>query len=116
MSLPRYIPRNYAENPHEFGKVEHIRWPTPELVADRELASAAHLQHYFSHRILTRLRELGLSLRKYAAMTEQNYDRVIKVYRGNTVLKIEEVFRAERLLGNVIDPDGTPFHHFAQFD
>jgi hypothetical protein len=116
MSQPRYIPRIYAENPSEFGKVEHIRWPTPKLHSDRELASAAHLQHYFSHRVLARLGELGLSLRKYASMTGQNYDRVIKVYRGNTVLKIEEIFRAELLLGDVIDPDGTPFHLFAVFD
>ncbi|WP_284753517.1 hypothetical protein [Arthrobacter sp. efr-133-R2A-120] len=116
MSHPRYIPRSYAAHPHEFGKVEHLRWPAPELDTDRDLASAAHLQHYFSHRILNRLSELGLSLREYASMTGQNYDRVIKVYRGNTVLKIEEVFRAERLLGDVIDPDGTPFHQFAQFD
>lgn len=116
MSHPRYIPRSYAATPQEFGKVEHLGWPMPERVSDRELASASHLQHYFSYRILARLSELGLSLRAYASMTGQNYDRVIKVYGGNTVLKIEEVFRAERLLGHVIDPGGTPFHLFATFD
>lgn len=42
-------------------------------------------------------------------MSEQNHDGFIKLQRGDTVMKIEETFRAESLPGDVIAPTGTPF-------
>jgi hypothetical protein len=114
MSNPRFRPSTYAANPRDFGKQERITWVATDHIPEHEMASAARFQHYFSHRILTRLRQLGLSLKTYASMSGQNYDRVIKVQRGDTVMKVEEVFRAELLLGEIIDPAGTPFDRFVR--
>ncbi|MBT2534322.1 hypothetical protein J7E83_19755 [Arthrobacter sp. ISL-48] len=42
-------------------------------------------------------------------MSEQNHDGFLSLQRGDTVMKTEETFRAESLLGDVIAPAGTPF-------
>jgi flagellar biosynthesis/type III secretory pathway ATPase len=116
MSNPRFRPSIYAANPRDFGKHETMTWVVTREISEREMASAARFQHYFAHRILLRLRHLNLTLRAYSSMSGQNYDRLIKVQRGETVMKLEEVFRAELLLGNVIDPTGTPFDRFVSLN
>jgi hypothetical protein len=113
MSSPRFRPRIYASDQRSFGKAQEIAWATVDNIDDQGMASVARFQHYFALRIRQRLRERKLSLAMFATMSGQSYDRLIKVQRGDTVMKLEEVFRAELLLGNVIDPGGTPLHKFA---
>ncbi len=103
MSDPRFRPRAYTEEPLGFGKVESIRWSDTD--ADRILASK--LQHEYAVRINRRLKEMGKSVREYAAMTGIGYDRITRVLRGDAVMRLEDVAQAERLLHGITTEKST---------
>ena len=64
---------------------------------------AAQYQHAYVIRIRKAMIDSGSSGRKYAADSLNSYDRLMKVLRGETILRIEDLADADVLLGPVTE-------------
>lgn len=105
MSDPRYRPRDMVSpaNRRDFGKVPAIDWLEGHTNVEASRIAAAQLQHALAVRITERLREKRLNIRDYAELANIGYDRMVKVLRGEAVMRLEDVADAQRLLGTTAD-------------
>ena len=104
MSDPRYRPRDFCVHPERFGEVGQVEWKAAEA-SDRIRLGAARLQHEWSKVIRRRLGEERVSLKVFATRAGTSYDRAAKVFRGETIMRFEDLAAAELLLGGVIRPE-----------
>jgi len=102
MSNPRFIPRNYAQIPSQFGKSKIISWLTPDSRMQKERLASSQLQHKFAFRIWSRLQFLGRPVSEYAEAIGVSYDRTAKVLRGATIMRLEDIAVAEIELGGIL--------------
>src|SRR5690606_2394054 len=102
MSDPKYRPRHWSLEPEAFGKAMRIRWKTPTTDAEQVIVLAAQLQHVWSARIRGRARETGMPIKLLATRMGSSYDRVLKLLRGDAVMRIEDVAAAHLALDNII--------------
>lgn len=130
MTDARFKPRDFAITPEKFGKPAGVEWKTNQAVdwvvsddpaerheVQRQYAKwrtnvwrlqAAQMQHYYAMRIRaaiadgTQVKGRGLSRTKvYAQMAGIGYDRLVKMLRGEVIMRLEDVAAADRLLGGI---------------
>lgn len=101
MSNPRFHPNSFTDEPLAFGKAQVIKWKdVPLQEADRLLA--AQIQHSLACLISKQARAKYGSLRAYAETAGLNYDRLVKVLRGEHLLRLEDLAAAERHIGHIV--------------
>ena len=109
---PRYRPRDLARNSRQFGRDPDIEWLPATTLAEQVLQRAAELQHVYAQRIRERITstdpaqvgERGprpRSLKAYARLSGTNYDRLLKLLRGEIVLRLEDLAMADLIVGTV---------------
>ncbi|MET3206235.1 UNVERIFIED_ORG: hypothetical protein ABIB21_003054 [Arthrobacter sp. UYEF13] len=105
MSDPRYRPKDMVSpaNRRDFGKVQAVDWIEGRTNVEISRIAAAQLQHALAVKIMERLREKRLSIRAYAELANIGYDRMVKVLRGEAVMRLEDIADAQRLLGAIAD-------------
>lgn len=108
MSNPRYVPREFARFPIEFGRKPLIEWHSEEGLSTVELArlDAAHLQHGVAYGV-TQLYMPGSPtphMTTLAAALEMPYPRLQKMLAGHSVMQLEDLGRLRRFIGDRVDP------------
>lgn len=106
MSDPKYRPRDWVapQDRQLFGKTEQISWLEGTSAVEVSRIDASKLQHALAVRIRRRLREKGYTIRTYAERAGISYDRMAKVYRGEAVMRLEDLADAELILGLMFSP------------
>ena len=114
MSDPRYRPRDFCVRPERFGQVGDVDWKpaaTPDAIRHR----AAQMQHEWSKKIRRRMGEEGVSMKSFARRSGMSYDRVAKILRGDTIMRLEDIAAAQLILGRVdegvLPQPGAPSEH-----
>lgn len=98
MTSPRYQPRTLALEPRGFGRALRLRWrDVSEVNADQ--LGAAHLQHLIAYEIRDQAERQCGSIREYATLSGQKYDRLAGVLRGDQIMRLEDIAIAQRHLG-----------------
>jgi len=64
--------------------------------------AAAKYQHHYALKIRRRAQQKFGSLEGYAEACGVPADRLVKVMRGEAIMRIEDLVRAERVLGYII--------------
>ncbi|PZF66956.1 hypothetical protein DEJ33_06710 [Curtobacterium sp. MCPF17_047] len=103
MAGPRFVPRDFAEDARGFGHTPVLRWLQ---AADRRaemFLRAAQVQHQQVLRIRERMQARGLSPKQYAAQAGTSYPRLLRLLRGEAILRLEDIALADLVLGGVID-------------
>lgn len=108
MSNPRYVPREFARFPLEFGRKPLIEWRSDESWSTRELAQrdAAHLQHGVAYGVtqLHMPRSATRQMTTLAEALEMPYARLQKLLTGHSVMQLEDLGRLRLLIGDGVDP------------
>lgn len=105
---PRYIPRDFAVDPGEFGRKKNLEWTaipadaTPREVAQRD---AAELQHLLCRGVLMLYMPESSNTRiiKLAGALDMTYDRLQKMLSGRVVMQLEDIGRLRALIGPRLD-------------
>jgi hypothetical protein len=98
MSDPRFRPRDFCVDSNLFGKAEVVEWIS--AVSEQEhLLVAAKIQHYFAWRIRHQIKNSVHPTKVYAVASRTSYDRLMKMLRGETIIRLEDLGRAENILG-----------------
>lgn len=63
------------------------------------LLQAAKIQHFFAWRIRSELKRLGRPAKSYAIFAHTSYDRLMKMLRGEVIMRLEDLGRAELYFG-----------------
>ena len=108
MAGPRFSPRDFAEDAAGFGRVPAVRWRSAADRREEVFLRAAQLQHQQSLRIRKRMEARGLSPKQYAAQAGTNYPRLLRVLRGEAILRLEDIALADLVLGDVIENPAAP--------
>ncbi|WIB36360.1 helix-turn-helix transcriptional regulator [Curtobacterium sp. MCJR17_043] len=99
MAGPRFVPRDFAEDARGFGHTPVLRWLQ---AADRRaevFLRAAQVQHQQVLRIRERMQARGLSPKQYAAQAGTSYPRLLRLLRGEAILRLEDIALADLVLG-----------------
>ena len=99
----KYAPRDSTFEPQGFGRVEQIRWKTGTLPTEKARAGAAQMQHVYALRIRQRIDARNWSAAQYAQLAGTSYDRLMKLLRGEIILRLEDIAMADLLVGEVSD-------------
>lgn len=103
MAGPRFVPRDFAADARGFGHTPVLRWlQAPDRQAEVFLR-AAQLQHQEALRIRERMKARGLSPKQYAVQAGTSYPRLLRLLRGEAILRLEDIALADLVLGDVID-------------
>lgn len=113
MSDPRYRPRDFTYEPRAFGYATDIRWKEATTDREADLIEASRIQHYFALLIRRRIRDEQIPMNRYVTKAGDTYDRISRILRGTAIMRFEDVARADRILGNIIEealpePDHLP--------
>ena len=95
------MPRNLSDEPGSFGQAEVLRWKSGESVGDATRIRAAKLQHFYSIRIRQRIKDKRLTAKQFASESGISYDRLMKVLRGEMIMRLEDIAAADLILGEV---------------
>lgn len=96
MSDPRFRPKDYAVDPHEFGRTEEPEWRTvPEDEAHR--LRAAVIQHWFALSVRDAMKRESGTLKALARRAGVSYDRMSRVLRGDAIMRLEDIAAADLL-------------------
>lgn len=98
-----------------FGKSEVVTWFEPSTTVERRDFEAARMQHAYCWAIRKKARAQYKSIQRYAAASEQNYDRVARVLRGQLVLRLDDIGLATVVLGDVHEIASDAMRHPVQF-
>ena len=108
MSNPRYVPREFAQYPIEFGRKPLVEWRREEGMTTVDLArlDAARLQHGVAFGV-TQLYMPGSRTPRMTTLAqalELPYARLQKMLSGHSVMQLEDLGRLRRLVGDSLDP------------
>ena len=98
---PLFQPRNSCQVPAIFGKHIAIAWLEPRNIEERQRFEAAYMQHAYCWAIRKQVRNRFKTIQRYAAATEQKYDRLARVLRGQHVLRLDDIGLATAVLSDV---------------
>lgn len=108
MTNPRYRPRDYCLEPELFGKRFELTWREVEGRENARLA-AAQLQNRYAvfirHQVRTKSKPQDpkslkpKSLEIYAIAADISYDRLMKMLRGDVIMRLEDLGMARYVLG-----------------
>lgn len=103
MSDPRFRPRNYVQGSGAFGGYGEVDWIVPRSDDEADRLLAAQMQDRVARQI--RWIEVGRygSVKAYADSHGLSYDRLSKLLRGETLMRLEDIAQANRLLGDIIE-------------
>lgn len=108
MSNPRYVPRDFAVTPRDFGQVKELAWVALSDDADtlaKARRSAAKTQHQISYGVrniyMPHSGQPKITL--LAEALEVPYDRLHKVLTGRAVMQLEDIGRLRGLVGAELD-------------
>lgn len=99
MPSPRYVPRNFATHPAEFGQEWKIEWVQP-AAGNEAAAVGARLQHgiaWYTRKAIRRSRD-HQSLRSFADANGINYTRLTAMLRGEIVMRLDDAAHLCELL------------------
>ena len=99
----RYVPSSFSVEPRGFGRAENVHWKTSDDGIERSRIQASKLQHLYSVRIRKRMTEKSTSAQQFAALSGISYDRLLKVLRGDVIMRLEDIASADLILGEVSD-------------
>lgn len=102
MPNPRYRPRQYALDAHDFGKDPSIRWRRAQDLSGTESEAqlaAAQLQHHIAWDVRERLRRAHVSVAEFASVTHTSAVRWRALLNGEVIMRLEDVALAQRALG-----------------
>ena len=86
----RHEPRTVLRNPREFGKRTYP--DTVDVPEDQRIRSQGDLaQHDFVRGIRSCLRERGMTVTDLSRVTGLNYQRLTRVFRGTSVMRIDDI-------------------------
>lgn len=105
MSNPRFRPRNYVQGSGAFGGYGEVDWIVPHSADEADRLAAAQMQDRLARQIRWRAAAQYGSVRAYADSHGLSYDRLSKLLRGETLMRLEDIAQADRLLGGIL---GTP--------
>lgn len=99
MPNPRYRPRDYCQDPQEFGRAG-VAWLSPRGQTENGLTqrSAAQLQHAFALLVRAALKDQAMTVTAYAELTQQDPKRVSRLLSGEIVMRLEDAAAAQRHL------------------
>lgn len=111
MASQRYVPRDYTTRPDLFGKAPSIPWKIPEDGSEVYLL-ASQIQHHLCLRINDAMKtrsDLG-KLTSYSRAVggdndedrNRHYQRLGRVMRGETILRLDDVATAQHHFGDHI--------------
>lgn len=103
MTTPRYVPREYIAPGYRtlFGKTPVVPWASQTSPARLERLEAARMQHLYALVIRDRIKSRHRSIRDYAAAVGQDEQRLARVLRGQTVMRLDDIGTANVALGDV---------------
>lgn len=108
MSNPRYVPREFAADPREFGQRPTIEWRNDEAWGSTERArlDASRIQHGIAYGVihLYMPRSPTKRMTTLAIALEVPYSRVQKLLTGHSVMQLEDLGRFRQLIGDSLDP------------
>jgi hypothetical protein len=97
----RYVPSSYSTEPRGFGRAEGLHWKTSNDVTELARIRASKLQHSYSVRIRKRMTDMSVSAKQFAAASGTSYERLLKVLRGDVIMRLEDIASADLVLGEV---------------
>lgn len=97
----RYVPRNLSDQPAGFGHGESLIWKTSDVTVELTRIEAAKIQHFYSLRIRKRMVDKPMSAKQFASESGIRYDRLMKVLRGEMIMRLEDIGAADLVLGEV---------------
>lgn len=103
MSNPRFRPRNYVQGANGFGGYGEVDWIVPRSDDEADRLMAAQMQHRFARQIRRSAGAQYGSVRAYADNHGLSYDRLAKLLRGETLMRLEDIAQADRLLGGILE-------------
>lgn len=101
MTDSRYVPRSLSDEPGSFGRAELLRWKTSDTIAGSARIRAARLQHLYAIRIRKRIIDERTTAKEFASNAGISYDRLMKVLRGEMIMRLEDIAAADLVLGEV---------------
>lgn len=101
MSTPRYRPRDFVlpEYQRRFGKSFNMRWLAADEVDSPDQLFAARMQNEAAVKIVEAIYASGRTVKSYAKDADVAYLRLAQVLRGETVMRLEDMATAHRILG-----------------
>ena len=109
MSDPRYRPRDFTSEPRAFGHAKGIRWRHANTDREHDLVEASRMQHYYALLIRNALEQSDMSIAAYAIEAGDTHDRISRILRGTAIMRFEDVARAQRILGHIVQPEIEKF-------
>lgn len=104
MAMSKTLPRNCLDNPRDFGRKVNCKWRDSLDSAD---LATAEVQHRFAISVKERVRAEYGSLRAYCEDTDQNYQRLGRILRGELPLAINDIANASEHLGVSVSSIGA---------
>ena len=95
------MPRALSDEPGSFGRAEVLRWKTSDTIAGSARIRAARLQHFYAIRIRKRIIDERTTAKEFASKSGISYDRLMKVLRGEMIMRLEDIAAADLVLGEV---------------
>lgn len=118
VSNARYIPRELAVHPRDFGRRQPTDWKEPDLSwGPREVAQleAARRQHEIAYGVVEHYLPTSetRTMSGLAADLDMQYDRLQRLLNGRIVMQLEDISRLRGVIGDIVDvwmtnPDATP--------
>lgn len=106
VTTPRYVPRAYIAPGYQtlFGKTPSVPWTPQDSRTHRERLEAARMQHLYAVVIRDRIKKNHSSIRAYAAAAGQDEQRLARVLRGQTVMRLDDIGTAIAVVGDIHGP------------
>jgi predicted transcriptional regulator len=84
-----------------FGRAAALRWKTSNSPMEQTRINAANLQHLYCVRIRERMTKKLMTAKQFAEASNISYDRLLKVLRGDIIMRLEDIAAADLILGEV---------------
>ena len=84
-----------------FGRAAALRWKTSNSPIEKIRINAAKLQHHYCVRIRERMTNELMTAKQFAEASNISYDRLLKVLRGDIIMRLEDIAAADLILGEV---------------
>lgn len=101
MTDSRYVPRALSDEPGSFGRAEVLKWKNSDSIGGAVRIRAARIQHYYAIRIRRRISDERTTAKEFASKSGISYDRLMKVLRGEMIMRLEDIAAADLILGEV---------------
>jgi hypothetical protein len=87
--------------PEGFGRRSDVQWTKPANAQEEGFVAAARLQHRYVLRIRERMAAERLNSKAYAARSGTSVQRLLRILRGEVILRLEDIALADAVLGQI---------------